>query len=150
MKYIYSTSQMSKLSLTLCTFSITGSVAGLFLTLGELKHQSTTDVRVVLTHFIQSGWVKNLTTSMLVFDIAQFFPSLNHHLLLLILNKVGFNSKVSIFFRNYLVKEKQSIYGSISLPLFVMLMLVLDRVQPSLLSYLLYIFFQFFIFLKST
>ena len=32
MKYIYSTSQMSKLSLTLCTFSVTGSVAGLFLT----------------------------------------------------------------------------------------------------------------------
>ena len=32
MKYIYSTSQMSKLSLTLHTFSITGSVAGLFLT----------------------------------------------------------------------------------------------------------------------
>ena len=32
MKYKYSTSQMSKLSLTLCTFSITGSVAGLFLT----------------------------------------------------------------------------------------------------------------------
>ena len=32
MKYIYSTSQMSKLSLTLCTFSITSSVAGLFLT----------------------------------------------------------------------------------------------------------------------
>ena len=32
MKYIYSTSQMSKLSLTLRTFSITGSVAGLFLT----------------------------------------------------------------------------------------------------------------------
>jgi len=32
MRYIYSTSQMSKLSLTLHTFSITGSVAGLFLT----------------------------------------------------------------------------------------------------------------------
>ena len=31
MKYIYSTSQISKLSLTLRTFSITGSVAGLFL-----------------------------------------------------------------------------------------------------------------------
>ena len=31
MKYIYSTSQISKLSLTLHTFSITGSVAGLFL-----------------------------------------------------------------------------------------------------------------------
>ena len=33
MKYTYSTSQMSKLSLTLYTFSITGSVNGLFLTL---------------------------------------------------------------------------------------------------------------------
>ena len=32
MKYIYSTSQMSKLSLILCTFSITSSVASLFLT----------------------------------------------------------------------------------------------------------------------
>jgi len=32
MKYIYSTSQISKLSLTLHTFSVTGSVAGLFLT----------------------------------------------------------------------------------------------------------------------
>jgi len=32
MKYIYNTSQMSKLSLTLHTFSISGSVAGLFLT----------------------------------------------------------------------------------------------------------------------
>ena len=32
MKYIYNTSQMSKLSLTLHTFSITGLVAGLFLT----------------------------------------------------------------------------------------------------------------------
>jgi len=34
MKYIYSISQISKLSLTLCTFSITSSVAGLFLTTG--------------------------------------------------------------------------------------------------------------------
>ena len=32
MKYIYITSQMLKLSLTLCTFSVTGSVDGLFLT----------------------------------------------------------------------------------------------------------------------
>ena len=31
MKYIYSTSQMSKLSLILCTFNITGSVTSLFL-----------------------------------------------------------------------------------------------------------------------
>ena len=32
MEYIYSTSQISKLSLILCTFSVTSSVTGLFLT----------------------------------------------------------------------------------------------------------------------
>jgi len=37
MKYIYSTSQISKLSLTLCTFNVTGSVAGLFLTLNIIE-----------------------------------------------------------------------------------------------------------------
>ena len=37
MKYIYSTSQMSKLSLTLCTFSMTGLVTSLFLTI-VFKH----------------------------------------------------------------------------------------------------------------
>jgi len=43
---------------------------------------------------------------MLVFDIAQFFPSLNHQLLPLILNKASFNPKVSTFFQNYLVGRK--------------------------------------------
>ena len=32
-------------------------------------------------------------TNTLAFDIAQFFPSLNYHLLSLILRKVGFDSK---------------------------------------------------------
>ena len=49
MKYIYSTSQMSKLSLTLCTFSVTGSVAGLFLAV-ELfykKHKKRTEIDII-------------------------------------------------------------------------------------------------------
>ena len=37
MKCIYSTSQMSKLSLILCTFSVTGSVAGLFLIMSSFQ-----------------------------------------------------------------------------------------------------------------
>ena len=61
---------------------------------------------VILTHLIQSGWVRNLTTNMLAFDIAQFFPSLNYYLLLLILDKADFDPKVSIFFRNYLAGRK--------------------------------------------
>jgi len=55
--------------------------------LGGLKHRSTTDASIALIHLIQLDWVKNLTTSILAFNIAQFFPSLNHQLLPLILDK---------------------------------------------------------------
>ena len=44
--------------------------------------------------------------STLAFDITQFFPSLNHQLLLLILKKTGYYSKVVQFFSNYLVGRK--------------------------------------------
>ena len=37
--------------------------------LGGLKHRSTTDAGIALTHLIRTGWVKNLNTSMLIFDI---------------------------------------------------------------------------------
>ena len=62
--------------------------------LGELKFKTTTDARIVLTYFICMGWIKNLSTSILAFDISQFFLSLNHCLLLCILKKAGFDSKV--------------------------------------------------------
>jgi len=71
-----------------------------------LKLRSTMDAGVVLTYIIHSGWVKNLTTSTLAFDIVQFFPFLNHQLLPLILNKIGLNCKISTFFKNYLVGRK--------------------------------------------
>ena len=74
--------------------------------LGGLKQQSTTDAGTFLTHLIHSGWVKNLQMSTLAFDIAQFFLSLNHHLLLLILDKAGFDPRISSFFSNYLVDRK--------------------------------------------
>ena len=78
--------------------------------LGGLKFKSTTDAGITLTHFIRSGWIKNLLTSSLVFDIAQFFSSLNHCLLSLILDKAGFSSQVINFFSNYLVNRKTSYY----------------------------------------
>jgi len=36
------------------------------------------DVEVVLTYLIQAGWIKDLTMSILAFDITQFFLSLSH------------------------------------------------------------------------
>jgi len=74
--------------------------------LGGLKFKSTTDAGVALTHIVHSGWAKGKTTSILAFDISQFFPSLNHHLLTLILEKAGLEPRVSSFFANYLVKRK--------------------------------------------
>jgi len=65
-----------------------------------------TDAGVALTHIICSGWIKNLLTSTLAFDTAQFFLSLNHHLLTFILKKAGFNNHVISFFANYLVDRK--------------------------------------------
>ena len=52
--------------------------------LGSLKFKSTSDAGVTLTHIVHSGWAKNKSTSVLAFDITQFFPSLNHRLLLLL------------------------------------------------------------------
>jgi len=78
--------------------------------LGDLKFKSIIDVGVALIHIIQSGWVKNLSTSTFAFDIAQFFPSLNHYLLTLILKKAGFTSCIVSFFANYLVGRKTNYF----------------------------------------
>ena len=73
-----------------------------------LKFKSTTDAGVVLTHIIRSGWAKGRSTSSLAFDISQFFPSLNHRLLVLILEKAGLDAKVTNFFANYLIQRSTS------------------------------------------
>jgi len=58
---------------------------------------------VLLIHIIWAGWLEGLRTSVLAFDIAQFFPSLNHCLLLTILAKAGLDENVVGFFSNYLI-----------------------------------------------
>ena len=74
--------------------------------LGGLKLKSTTDAGITLTHFIYMRWIKYISTSILVFNIVQFFPSLNHHLLSLILKKASVNSHIVRFFSNYLVNRR--------------------------------------------
>jgi len=74
--------------------------------LGGLKFKSTTDAGIALAHIVRSDWAKGKTTSTLAFDISQFFPSLNHCLLTLILEKAGLEPRMLSFFVNYLVKRK--------------------------------------------
>ena len=76
--------------------------------LGRLKFKSTTDAGVALTHIVRLGWAEGKITSILAFNILQFFPFLNHWILSLILKKVGLDPKVSSFFENYLVRRKMS------------------------------------------
>jgi len=71
--------------------------------LGGLKQCFAMDAGIVLIHIIYMGWVESLSTSILVFDITQFFPSLNHCLLPLILAKAGFDCRILSFFSDYLV-----------------------------------------------
>jgi len=73
--------------------------------LRDLKFKSTSDAGIVLTHIIWSGWIKGKATSTLAFDISQFFPSLNHRFLVLILEKADFDPKVVSFFSNYLTQR---------------------------------------------
>jgi len=63
--------------------------------LGGIRQRSITDAGVFLIYIVHAGWIKRLHTSTLAFDIAQFFPLLNHQLLLLIMAKAGFNNKVT-------------------------------------------------------
>ena len=87
--------------------------------LGSLKFKSTNDAGIALTHIICSGWTKERTTSTLAFDISQFFPSLNHRLLVLILEKVGLDTKVTNFFANYLIQRSTKyLWNNLSSPSF--------------------------------
>jgi len=74
--------------------------------LGGLKTKSTSNADIALTHIVCFGWTKNKSTSILAFDIAQFFPSLNHRFLTIILGKARLEPKVASFFTDYLVKRK--------------------------------------------
>jgi hypothetical protein len=57
---------------------------------------------------VRTGWVKGYHTSVLAFDITQFFPSINHEFLLAVLRKLGFHPWVVSFFESYLVQRHTS------------------------------------------
>ena len=115
--------------------------------LGSLKQWSTINVDITLTHSICSGWARNLITNMLAFNIAQFFPSLNHQILSLILLKAGFNPKVLVFFQDYLIERKTSYFwNNFSSPTFCINMSVDQESVLSLVLSAWYFFLLLHIF----
>ncbi|CAA7270642.1 unnamed protein product [Cyclocybe aegerita] len=71
--------------------------------LGSIRQRSTEDAGLILTHLVRVEWVKGLQTSALAFDIAQFFPSINHEMFMAVLHKQGFSPVLVEFFASYLV-----------------------------------------------
>jgi len=69
--------------------------------LGGIRQCLTINAGVYLTYIICAGWAKECYTSVIVFNIAQFFPSLNHSFLSLCLEKAGLNANVLKFFQSY-------------------------------------------------
>jgi len=76
-------------------------------------------VGIYLTHLIRAGWLRQCHTSVLVFDIAQFFPSINHQFLLLCLKKAGLNTNIVRFFSSYYSNRSISyLWNSFTSPFF--------------------------------
>ncbi|CAA7264613.1 unnamed protein product [Cyclocybe aegerita] len=71
--------------------------------LGSICQRSTEDAGLILTHLMRAGWVKGLQTSVLAFDITQFFPSINHERFMAVLRKQGFSPILVECFASYLV-----------------------------------------------
>ncbi|PPQ93324.1 hypothetical protein CVT25_014425 [Psilocybe cyanescens] len=63
----------------------------------------TKDAGLILMHMVHAGWVKGLKTSVIAFDVPQFFLSLNYEVLIAILWKLGFSANIVKFFSHYLV-----------------------------------------------
>jgi hypothetical protein len=73
---------------------------------GGIAQRSTEDAGIYLTHLVRAGWAKGLQTSVVMFDIAQFFPSLNHEVLFDVFSRMGFLAVLGPFLRSYLVGRR--------------------------------------------
>ncbi|CAA7267775.1 unnamed protein product [Cyclocybe aegerita] len=106
--------------------------------LGGICQRSTEDAGLILTHLVRAGWVKGLQTSALAFDIAQFFPSINHEMFMAVLRKQGFSPVLVEFFASYLSADVGVGQGSALSPvisgLFIAPVMKLFYIKAALLN----------------
>jgi len=69
--------------------------------LGGIKQRLMIDAGLYLTHCVCAGWLKQCHTSVIAFDMAQFFPSLNHVFLSACMEKAGLSRNITNFFNSY-------------------------------------------------
>ena len=66
-----------------------------------IRQRSTINAGIYLTYIIHAGWAKECHMSVIAFDIAQFFPPLNHFFLSAYLEKAGLDANILKFFQSY-------------------------------------------------
>jgi len=64
---------------------------------------STKNAGSYLTYLVRAGWTKEYKISVVAFDLAQYFLSLNHSVITLLLDYMGFANVVVNLFANYLI-----------------------------------------------
>ena len=77
---------------------------------GGTRQHSTIDAASMLTNHIRLGWKARMVTSVLAFDVAQFFPSVQHDLLLRTLERYGFSAKYIRFLASYFTGRTSSFH----------------------------------------
>ena len=116
-----------------------------------IKQYSTINASIFLIYLIQVRWIRNLHTSTLAFNIMQLFPPLSHQILPMILNKAGFNTRISQFFSSYLInKQTQYVWNYFTLLSFYVDVSVGQVFTLSPILSALYIALFFYIFEKRT
>ena len=68
---------------------------------GTMQH-STTDAGAQLVHNIRQGWTHNMDSTILLFDVSAYYPSIRHDVLIKTMRKQGFNTKFVNFMSSYL------------------------------------------------
>ena len=68
--------------------------------------QQNSNVGIYLLHLVHAGWAKELKTSVVAFNLVQYFLSLNHDIITYLLARMGFPTPMVEFFKSYLVGQK--------------------------------------------
>ena len=76
---------------------------------GGTRFHCTEDAGVMLTQHIRAGWREGLHTSCVALDVAQFFPSINHDMLIALMRKQGFSSTYLRFFESFLPNRRTTL-----------------------------------------
>lgn len=74
---------------------------------GFFENRSTITNLAIFTHFTSSALDNHLQVDTIYTDFSKAFDRVDHHLLLLKLENLGFDEKLISFFRSYLLKREQ-------------------------------------------